>query len=344
VETPEVALDLFSKRLLVVSGKGGVGKSVISSALALLASRQGKNVLLVKLDDQGRTPQVFGCDPLTDRIQPLRESVSGVNLDPTTVVADFFQRQLRIKRLVRHLLDSSLFQNWFRVSPAIKEMILLGKVHALVEESSWWSQKPTWDLVVFDAPATGHGLGYLALPEQASKLLMGPMRKNALAVQAMLSNMKTTAVVLVTIPEEMPVNEAIHFYDQAEEHLDVPLACVVLNAAFPERFNEADLAALPDALAASPLRRGVRKLVDGSDGDEPLSDELSQAMLRAAQYSQQRSELTGRYRGVLEERIKLPRFEVPYVFAADFGFDQLEIVAEHLEQALAGGPVQATAP
>jgi anion-transporting ArsA/GET3 family ATPase len=177
-----------------VSGKGGVGKTVVSSALALIASRRGKNVLLVKLDDQGRTAQLFQTPPLTDRVAPLRESISAVNLDPKTIIGDYLLKQLKLRKLVDMIIGSRLFDAWFRVSPAIPEMISLGKVDSLVDERSWWRQTPVWDLVVFDAPATGHGLGILRLPEQASKLLIGPMRKNALAVQALLEDATRTGL------------------------------------------------------------------------------------------------------------------------------------------------------
>jgi anion-transporting ArsA/GET3 family ATPase len=322
--------ELLDRRLVVVSGKGGVGKTVISSALGLLASRQGKNVLLVKMDDQGRTAQLFGVTELGERVTPLRESVSGIHLDPAAIVADYFHRQLRIRRLVHHIMQSRLFQNWFRVSPAIKEMICLGKVWDLVEERSWWRQAPVWDLVVFDAPATGHGLGLLQLPEQASKLLMGPMRTNALGVQAMLENPRTTSLLIVTIPEEMPVNEAIHFYDQARAKLGVQLAGVILNQVYPERLDEAALARADAVLAGEGATRALTGLLG-----EPFDPPAARAAVReAASYSHDRRLMTERYREQLRTAIDLPLYEVPHVFAESFGWTELERVSAALGRAL----------
>ena len=323
---PGSDVDLLEKRLLVISGKGGVGKTVVSSALAVLAAKQGKRVLLVKLDDQGRTQQLFETDhELGDQITPLDAEgrISGINLDPKTVVADYFRRQLKIRRIAEHIVNSRLFEAWFRVSPAIKEMILLGKVWSLVEERTRWTKKQVWDLVVFDAPATGHGLGYLRLPEQASKLLIGPMRTNALAVGSMLANTKTTGVLVVTIPEEMPVNEAIHFVDEARGGINVHLSGLVLNAAFPQRFAPAQLEQV-EVLAGSAPGQAVGAVVGGS----------AEALLEAARYSAQRGALTERYRDQLRERVDdVPLFEVPYVFAERFGRAQLEQVAGHLAAA-----------
>lgn len=328
-------LDLFSKRLLVVSGKGGVGKTVISSALALLAARRGKNVLLVKMDDQGRTSQLFGTPPLGDRIMPLREGISAVNLEPKTVAADWILSQLKIKRLVRHIVDSRLFEAWFRVSPAIKEMICLGKVASLVDERTWWRQEPVWDLVIFDAPATGHGLGLLRLPEQASKLLIGPLRKNALAVQALLENPTLTSLVLVTIPEEMPVNEVVHFHEEARKRTQVTASCLVLNGAFPRRVQGAEAAELEVALATPAGAKALHALLGGRVDDA----EARAALLRASEWSQVRGGLTERYRGELKSRVGLPMVELPYVFAEQFGMNELEQVATCLGEALEAPPV-----
>lgn len=322
-------LDLLGKRLLVVSGKGGVGKTVTSSALALLAARRGKNVLLVKMDDQGRTAQLFGTPPLGDEIRPLRDGISAVNLEPKTVASEFILRQLKIRRLVRHIVDSALFEAWFRVSPAIKEMIVLGKVWSLVEERSWWSKRPAWDLVVFDAPATGHGLGLLRLPEQASKLLLGPLRTNALAVQSLLMDPRQTNLVLVTIPEEMPVVEAIHFHEQARRQLKMPLACVILNGVFPGYQAEQNGVHIPSGA----LRNALVSL-----GLEPEQD-----LTPALRYARERAGLTDRYRGELTRQIDLPLLEVPFLFAEQFGFAELERVAAHLETALGLGPAGAPA-
>lgn len=332
------ALDLFSKRLLVVSGKGGVGKTVVSSALGLLAARQGKNVLLVKMDDQGRTSQLFGAPPLGDEVLSLREGISAINLDAKTVAAEWIHGQLRIKRLVRHIVDSRLFESWFKVSPAIKEMICLGKVSSLVEERTWWRHTPVWDLVIFDAPATGHGLGLLKLPEQASKLLIGPLRKNTLAVQAMLENPTLTSLVLVTIPEEMPVNEAVHFHDEARARTKVALSCLVLNAAAPRRLQGASLEQLEAALTTAPAAAALHDLFGGRlDGPAARA-----ALLRAAERSQVRGALTEHYREELRARVALPLLELPQLFAEQFGFAELEQVAACLGDALAGAAAAGT--
>jgi len=321
--------DLLQKRLLIVSGKGGVGKTVISSALGLIAASRGQKVLLIKMDDQGRTAELFESGPVSDQISPLREGISALNLDPITVVTDYFTKQLKIKRLVGHIIGSRLFQNWFRVSPAIKEMISLGKVWDLIEEKTWWRSAPVWDLILFDAPATGHGLGLLRLPEQASKLLMGPLKTNALGVQAVLEDAERTGLLLVTLPEEMPVNETVHFHTEARVQVPrVAQEAVILNAAAPDRFGERD----PDP--ASWSGESGQAAMKSMVGSALEAEVTSEAFRHAAEVGQARASLTKRYREELKQRIRLPIVEVPYVFSAAFGFKQLEQLSGHLERNL----------
>lgn len=321
--------DLLAKRLLIVSGKGGVGKTVISSALGLIAASRGQKVLLIKMDDQGRTAELFESGPVTDQISPLREGISALNLDPITVVTDYFTKQLKIKRLVEHITGSRLFQNWFRVSPAIKEMICLGKLWDLIEEKTWWRSTPVWDLVLFDAPATGHGLGLLRLPEQASKLLMGPLKTNALGVQAILEDSQKTGLLLVTLPEEMPVNETVHFHTEARIQVPrVAQEAVVLNAAAPDRFGDKD----PDP--ATWEGQAAHAAMQAMIGSDLPQDVASEAFKHASEVGQSRASLTKRYREELKQRIRLPIVDVPYMFSAAFGFKQLEQLSVILERNL----------
>jgi anion-transporting ArsA/GET3 family ATPase len=330
--------DLLAKRLVIVSGKGGVGKTVISSALGLVAARRGKRVLLVKMDDQGRTAQLFGTPPLGDRVMKLTDEISAIQVDPVTVVADYLKKQLKVRRLVDMIVTSDLFQNWFRVSPAIKEMISLGKVQSLVEETSFWRRKATYDLVIFDAPATGHGLGLLRLPEQASKLLIGGMRKNALSVQALLQDHRSTSLVLVAIPEEMPVTETIHFYEGAQA-IGMPLGCVVLNGAHADRCSAEQVEALAASPAAAAAVRSLVGATAGSGAEAGALDDgaIAAALTRAGSRSVSQRQLTERYAAQLRAEVALPLLEVPHLATESFGMDDLKRIANHLATLLPEG-------
>ena len=259
-------MNFLDKRLHVVSGKGGVGKSVVAAALALVASRHGKNTLLVELDTEDRLADLFGAKPIGDKIEPLRENISGLNLDPRTVLVDFFRSHIRVQAIYDRILDSRTFNYFYEAAPALKELVCLGKIHRLVHETAWWSSRPKWDVIVFDAPATGHGLGLLNVPEAASGILMGSVKTSALKVRDMFRDPAITALNVVTIPEEMPVNEAIMLHRQARDELRVPFGCLFLNSVFPEHFSEEDARALE--ASGDGVRRGIARAAFGAAGED----------------------------------------------------------------------------
>ncbi len=321
-------MDLFEKRLLIVTGKGGVGKSVLSAALGHIASRRGKNVLIVEMDAQDRLGDLFETERVTDKIAPLRENVSAINLAPRTVLEDFFRSHVKVKAVYGPILDSRLFNYFFEAAPALRELVCLGKVYKLVEDRSWWSARPRWDLIVFDAPSTGHGLGLLDVPESASHILLGSLKASALKIQEMFRDPAITALNIVTLPEEMPVNEAVMLHEGARDKLAMPFGYLFLNTVFPERLS-ADEARELDAAPEGALDDAARAAF-GAEGAGAASG------LRAAvHFERERAALTSRYRKEVRERIDLPCVEVPYIFTERFGFAEVERVARIIEPLLA---------
>jgi anion-transporting ArsA/GET3 family ATPase len=295
---------------------------VVAGALAHLASRQGKNVLLVEMDTEDRLGDLFESAPVTDRIAPLRDNISAVDLAPRTVLEDFFRSHVKVKALYGPILDSRLFNYFFEAAPALRELVCLGKVWKLVEDKSWWTSRPKWDLVVFDAPATGHGLGLLNVPEAASHILLGGLKTSALKVRDMFRDPAITALNIVTMPEEMPVNEAVMLYQGARDELRIPFGYLFLNGVFPERLAPAEsqeLEALPDAELGPAARAAF--------GDPGVASGLREAV----RFERERVALSSRYRKEVRDRIDLPAIEIPYVFTERFGLGELERVASVIE-------------
>jgi anion-transporting ArsA/GET3 family ATPase len=331
-------VNLLDKRLLVVSGKGGVGKSVIASALALLASRQGKNTLLVEMDTDDRFGDLFEAKPPGDHIEGLRENVSALNMNPRTVMEEFFRQHVRVRAVYNQILDSRVFNYFYEAAPALKEIICLAKVYRLVTETSWWSGRPKWDIVIFDAPATGHGLGLLDVPEAASHILLGALKAHALKIRDLLRDPAITALNVVTIPEEMPVNEAVMLYRQARDQVRVPFGYLFLNAVFPEKFSPEEAREI-EALATAPERlRATARAAFGSAGEG-----AGPGLATAARFAIERGALSAKYRKEVRERIDLPAVEVPYLFGERFGFAELERVAAIIESTIAGARPRAGA-
>jgi anion-transporting ArsA/GET3 family ATPase len=325
------AVNLLEKRLLVVSGKGGVGKSLVAAALALVASRRGRNTLLVEMDTDDRFGDLFEAPAAGDRIEPLRENVSGLNMNPRAVMEEFFRQYVRVRAVYNQILDSRIFNYFYEAAPALKEIICLAKVYRLVTETSWWSGRPKWDTVVFDAPATGHGLGLLNVPEAASHILIGTLKSHALKIRDLLRDPATTALNIVTIPEEMPVNEAVMLYRKARDELRVPFGYIFLNAVFPERFTADDVRELEKLDGHEELVRKAARAAFGPDGEV-----AAPSLVNAARFAAERGALSARYRREVRERIDLPAIEVPYLFTERFGFREVERVAGIIENTLGG--------
>ncbi len=318
-------MDLFEKRLLIVTGKGGVGKSVVAASLAHLASRRGKNVLLVEMDTEDRLGDLFETEKIGDRIAPVRDNVSGIDLSPRTVLEDFFRSHVRIKAVYGPILDSRLFNYFFEAAPALRELVCLGKVYRLVEDRSWWTSRPRWDLVVFDAPATGHGVGLLNVPESASQILLGGLRTSALKIRDLFRDPTQTAISIVTLPEEMPVNEAELLHRQLRGH-GMPVTHLFLNQAFPERLSDQEASEL-ETLDPAEL---------GPAAQAAFGDARAQAGLReAVRFERERAAMTSHYRAQIRARIDLPVVEIPFIFAERFGLGEMERVATIIEDGLA---------
>lgn len=313
--------DLLSRRLIVLTGKGGVGKSVVGSALALAASKRGKRVLLVEVAAPLEAARVLGGPPSKGRETEVLPGLSTVNLDPDAVMDQYVRHVVPVELLARRVLDSPIYRRFFAAAPGLKELMVLGKIMVLEEARTGLARRPAWDLIVVDAPATGHGLAFLKVPLAASRAIpVGPVGHNARRVLKLVRNPKRTALMVVAIPEEMAVVEALEFHRLAIDELEVEPAAAVLNGCHERRFSneeEAEVLRLTAAGAGGTLEPGV-----------PLP-----AALRAARRQIRRRRLTRLYRGRLRRGLPAPVASLPFLFRKRLGLEDLELLAEHLESA-----------
>jgi anion-transporting ArsA/GET3 family ATPase len=326
---------IFSRRLIIQSGKGGTGKTTLSAALAVLAANHGKRVLLVEVDTRDRFAALFGLkEPVGYEVKKLRDGVWGLNLDPELVIIDFFKTHIKFKTLYNQITQSNLFKYFYEAAPGLKELICMGKVWRLVGERRALSGKPEWDCVILDAPATGHGVSLLHIAQAATDLLFGPMKKNAEKIRDLLIDPRLTVLNLCAIPEEMPVNEAIDLYRLTVEHLKIPLGAVFMNAMMPPLFDEEEGAAF-EAAAGEGGGRADAALAGALGGEEAV-----RAVAACARSREDRAGLAIRYEAKIRESIPLPVVPVPFVFDADFDLGTLEAVARELEKHLAAPAAQ----
>lgn len=321
--TPVLIDDLLARRLLVLSGKGGVGKSLVGTALAVAAHRRGKRVLLVEVD----TPAVaeagrfLGAGPGAGAERELRPGLFTVNLQPAAVMDEYVRHIVKAEFLARRVLDSPIYHRFFAAAPGLKELMVLGKVMVLEEAKIGWGRRPRFDLIILDAPATGHGLAFLKVPQAAAEAVpVGPVGSNARRVLELLRDDKRTALVVVAIPEEMAVVEAVEFHHLAVEQIGMTARAVVLNACHERRFTkaqEAEVLRLTAEDATGTLAGGV---------DLRASLEAARRLLR-------RERMTRFYQTRLRRSLDLPLATLPYLFQDQIGPSQVEELADRLEAA-----------
>jgi anion-transporting ArsA/GET3 family ATPase len=263
---------LLSRRLLYVSGKGGVGKSTIAAALGLAALRRGNRVVVAEVHRRTDVEHA-----VTSR------GVDHISIDPQDAMEEYLTDQLRVRALADVLVSSRAFTYFAAATPGMRELLTAGKVWELAQDERRTPGAEPYDLVVVDAPATGHGLAVLAAPRTfAQAARVGPIARQGGIIDATFSDARQTAVVAVTTPEELPVNETLALRDGLREQMGAELALVVVNGVRPDRFTSADAQALRAdgspparvALAGHERARGQRiqlsRLRRALDGEVPI--------------------------------------------------------------------------
>jgi len=243
-------LPLASQRLVVVTGKGGVGKTTVTAALAHAAARGGRRVLAVEV---GRGPlgALLGVTRLGAEPTRVAPGLAAASLEPEALLGDFVAGVLRFRVLARRLLESTSFQVLAAAAPGLGEFLLLHRLLGWVEARR--RGRLTRDLVIVDAPASGHSLPLLAAPHTLGALArLGPVAELLARMQRLIADPRATLVCVVTTPEELAVRETVELHRELGERLGLALAPPIVNALPPRRFTRGDLAALDRLEAAGP--------------------------------------------------------------------------------------------
>jgi anion-transporting ArsA/GET3 family ATPase len=314
--------DLLSRRIIILSGKGGTGKSVVGTALALAARQQGKRVLMVEIDAPLEASRYLGAAPVGTKEAEIRPGLFTVNLDPTAVMDEYVRGVVRVDMLARRVLQSPVYRRFFAAAPGLPELMVLGKIMVLEEaRASRFSSRPRYDLIVVDAPATGHGVSFLKVPLAASRAVpVGPVGNNARRILKLLQDADRTALVLVAVPDEMAAVEVQELHRTAIDELGMRPAALVLNQCHERRFTreqEAEIRRLVAEGASGRLARGVG---------------LGSA-LAAARRHLRRRKLTQFYQTRLRRALPLPLLSLPYLFDEEIGPSAIERLARRLEAA-----------
>ena len=274
---------LADKRFVLVTGKGGVGKTTVCAAEALALAAQGRRVLVAMCNAKERLSVMLGVRPIGPAVAPVADNVWAVNMNPDSAVDEYGSLVLHSRALYKTLFDNRYVRSFLRGVPGMQEWAMLGK--------AWWhttEKSPSgglkYDVVILDAPATGHGLDMLRVPKVILDVVPpGLLRRDAERAWALFQDPKTCAIVLVTLPEEMPTTETIDLA-RALGEMGLPVGRVVVNGVLPPLFSRTeraeleavtglDVAAPGDSAVAAGRDRSTRERVQAESLNR-LSHEL----------------------------------------------------------------------
>jgi anion-transporting ArsA/GET3 family ATPase len=316
------APDLLARRLLFFTGKGGVGKSTVTAATALLAAERGQRVLVVEADAKGNLPANFEQPAVGFEPREVYPGVFAMAMRTEDSLKEYLKLNLRVPVLGRLGPLARVLDFVATAAPGVKEILTVGKICWEVRESM--EGRADWDLVVVDAAATGHIIGQLDAPRAIQELVsVGMVREQTDWMVELLSDPVVTALNVVATPEEMPVNETIELVARARAELSVPLGAVIVNRVLPELFTRADEEAFEAIRGDEPRAQLTERVGPGAT-----------AVLEAARLAVSLRRTRAVHLAELREAVELPMVYLPYLFVRDEGLRVTKMVADSLAQEL----------
>jgi anion-transporting ArsA/GET3 family ATPase len=303
---------LFDRRLIFVTGKGGVGKSTVAIMLGLVAARRGLRTIVAELHSQERVQDSFAHHGARFEELELAPDLFTISIEAERAMDEYMQ--VKAGPLGHAVSSSRLFQALTMATPGMRELLSMGKIWELAQLQRRTRGAAPYDLVIVDAPATGHGVGILRTPKTFADIArVGPIAHQGRQIASMIYDRRLTAVVAVATPEEIPVNETLSLRESLA-HENLALELVIVNGVYPARFTDEEVGSLEHALERS-------------------EDALARAAVRAAlsehvRVETQRTQLDRLRAGLnLDGRVA----ELPFVFTESLDRRELERLADQLE-------------
>ena len=293
-----------------MTGKGGVGKTSVAYALGLAAAASGRSAIVCEIAAQERGSRIFGKPPVGFNEVEMSEGLWAISIDPEDAIREYLEDQLPVRAMGQLLHRSRLFTYLAAATPGLTEMVTVGKVWELaLNERRSPDAHRTYDLVIVDAPATGHGVGFLQTPGNFAAIArVGPLAHQAGRIEATLADQDQTGVVIVAAPEEMAVNESAALEAALTEAGDFAVDRIYANAVYPRRFSNAEMVALETAADASEDAIVLPAIASALD-------EMRRALAQGEQLDR------------LRELTTAPVSELPFIFADHLATPELQRLA-----------------
>ncbi len=311
-----------ASRLLIVAGKGGVGKTTVSATVALAAARSGLSSLIIEVEGKSGLSSMYGVPAFSyDEVELAaadpeagRASIRARTLTPDEALVEYLQGS-DMGRISKRLMSSGALDMVSTAIPGIRDILVLGKIKQM-------ERAQLADLLILDAPAAGHAITFLqSASGLADAVPIGPINSQAKEVLGLLGDPERCQVMLVTLPEETPVNELVETAYQLEDRVGISLGPVVVNGLYPS------LPGLDVAPAAAAEAAGAS-----------LRPGEAEALEAAASFRRERMELQAEQVGRLAEALPLAQLSLPYLFDAELGPDQLGALATQMLDGIGGLP------
>ncbi len=313
---------LFSSKLLIVTGKGGVGKTTAAATLALAARDSGRRTLLVEVEGRQGFSRTFGTQPWDYDEREFRSGLWGTAIDPAESVYEYLEMYYGIKRVQWIMEKSNAIDFVTTAAPGLKDLLLIGKIFE-IESRDGSSDGRVYDTIILDAPPTGRIVPFLEAPESVTEIVrVGAIKRQAARVREMLNDRARTQAVIVTLLEEMPVQETVEAVAALRE-IGVKIGPVIANQVVAARLDDdaarSLAAAGPAALQARTERVGAT-----------LPPEIAEIALALTDRHHARLELQRDLRADLAERIGGEMLELPQLTGPTFDERDLELLADHV--------------
>jgi len=311
--------NILDKRLIFVTGKGGVGKSTVAAALGVAAAREGKRAIVCEVAQQERMSRFFERQGVGYHETEISPNLFAFSIDPQRALEEYLLMQIRVKPVYDLMFKNRVFTYFAAATPGLRELVTIGKVWELAQLDRRVKRGAKYDVVIVDAPATGHGLGILRTPRTFSDIArVGPIKRQADLINEFVTDPELTSICAVAWPEEMPVNETLDLQRNLKSELGLKLDRVFMNGMYPDLFGDDE----------------ARLLSERAEQDAAGNGALQRGALRAAISEYRRAKAQREQLERLRKGVRKSVVELPFLFRPQLDMSAVEDLAGTVEEGL----------